>query len=218
MTEAEWLSCTDKKAMAAVLGFNLSRRKERLFSIACCRRTWHLFTRPGVREAILVGERYADGQASAEELRLALRTLQAARAKQPTASLYGRAYEIATIATTSWLSGGLRAADFGALASPAEGEDPAAAQRREQQAISDLIREIFGNPFRPARFDPAWRTASVEAMAQSIYADHDFDAMPVLADALEEAGCDEADLLSHCRSGGPHFRGCWAVDLILGKT
>ncbi len=91
-------------------------------------------------------------------------------------------------------------------------------QQREQEshALADLLRDIFGNPFRPVAFDPAWRTETVVALASAIYAERAFDRMPILADALEEAGCDHADILAHCRGPGPHARGCWVVDAVLG--
>jgi hypothetical protein len=87
-----------------------------------------------------------------------------------------------------------------------------------------LLRDIFGNPFRPANFAPSWRTPTVTSVAQAIYEERqlssglfDNQRMSVLADALEEAGCDNADILGHLRGSGAHVRGCWAVDLILGK-
>jgi len=82
---------------------------------------------------------------------------------------------------------------------------------------SRLLREIFGNPFRPVAFDPTWLTPAVVELAQTIYDDRTFDHMPELADALEQAGCDNAEVLAHLRGPGPHVRGCWALDLILGK-
>jgi hypothetical protein len=81
-----------------------------------------------------------------------------------------------------------------------------------------VLHDIFGNPFRPVTVDPAWRTATAVALAQSMYTARDFAAMPVLADALEEAGCTHPDVLAHCRGPGPHVRGCWVVDLVLGKS
>jgi hypothetical protein len=81
-----------------------------------------------------------------------------------------------------------------------------------------LLREIFGNPFHPVTIDRAWLTANVAGLAQSIYDDRAFDRLPILADALEDAGCDNADILNHCRQPGEHVRGCWVVDLVLGKT
>lgn len=87
----------------------------------------------------------------------------------------------------------------------------------ERRVQADLLRDIFGNPFRPSRVDPAWRTPAVISLANEIYADRTFAALPVLADMLEDAGCDDADLLAHLRGPGPHVRGCFALDLVLGK-
>ncbi len=82
---------------------------------------------------------------------------------------------------------------------------------------ADLVRDLFANPFRPPRLAPGWVSSTVLGLARGMYGSRDFAAMPVLADALEEAGCDAADVLAHCRDGGPHARGCWVVDLVLGK-
>ena len=87
----------------------------------------------------------------------------------------------------------------------------------EGKAQADLIRDIFGNPFRPATFDPSWLTSTVTALAAQMYDSRDFSAMPILADALQDAGCTSDDILNHCRGDGPHVRGCWVVDLVLGK-
>jgi len=81
-----------------------------------------------------------------------------------------------------------------------------------------LLRDIFGNPFKPVAFDPDWRTSDVTAMSRGMYETRDFAAMPILADALQDAGCENADILDHCRGPGPHVRGCWVVDLVLGKA
>ncbi len=84
-------------------------------------------------------------------------------------------------------------------------------------AQCDLIRDIFGNPFRPISFDPFWRTETAVLMARGMYESRDFSAMPILADALQDAGCDD-DILGHCRDETqPHVRGCWLVDLVLGQ-
>ncbi len=90
-------------------------------------------------------------------------------------------------------------------------------RRVEEAAQADLLRDIFGNPFRPVAFSSAWRTPTVLALAAQVYESRDFSAMPILADALQDAGCDNADILDHCRGAGAHVRGCWVVDLVLGK-
>jgi hypothetical protein len=93
-------------------------------------------------------------------------------------------------------------------------------QRESDDFMEDhtnFLRDIFGNPFRVITLDPGWLTPAVVALAQSIYDDRTFDRMPALAVALHDAGCNNEEILSHCRSEGPHVRGCWAVDLLLGK-
>jgi hypothetical protein len=81
-----------------------------------------------------------------------------------------------------------------------------------------LLRDIFGNPFRPDGFDARWRTANTIELASEIYEDRAFDRLPILDHALMDAGCDTEEILSHCRSEGPHVRGCSVVDLVLGKV
>ncbi|MBP3957608.1 hypothetical protein J8F10_20355 [Gemmata sp. G18] len=80
------------------------------------------------------------------------------------------------------------------------------------------MRDILGNPFCPIALSPDWRTGTTISLAQQMYDSRDFSAMPILADALQDAGCDNTDILDHCRSDGPHIRGCWVVDAILGKA
>jgi hypothetical protein len=80
-----------------------------------------------------------------------------------------------------------------------------------------ILRDVFGNPFRPVAFDPSWRTDTVASLARGVYESRDFSPMPILADALQDAGCEDDAILSHCRGDGPHVRGCWVVDLVLGK-
>jgi hypothetical protein len=80
-----------------------------------------------------------------------------------------------------------------------------------------LLRDIFGNPYLPIALEPDWLTSTVVALAAGIYQNRAFDRMPILADAFQDAGCEHEDILNHCRGDGPHVRGCWLVDLILGK-
>jgi len=92
-----------------------------------------------------------------------------------------------------------------------------AAIEGDEAAQAALLREIVGNPFLPVPLDPAWLTSTVQNLAAAIYTDRAFDRLPILADALEDAGCTNADVLGHCRGPGPHVLGCWVVDLLLGK-
>jgi hypothetical protein len=93
-------------------------------------------------------------------------------------------------------------------------EDP----RDERRIQCELLRCVFGNPFRPVALNPSWLTSTVLTLAVGIYAERAFDRLPILADALQDAGCDRADVLDHCRGPGPHVRGCWVVDLVFGKS
>ncbi|WP_239465688.1 hypothetical protein [Gemmata sp. SH-PL17] len=95
--------------------------------------------------------------------------------------------------------------------------DFAARWQAERSNQTALLRDIFGNPFRPVAFSLDWRTSTATTLASQMYESRDFSAMPILADALQDAGCDSADVLNHCRRPGAHVRGCWVVDLVLGK-
>jgi len=98
-----------------------------------------------------------------------------------------------------------------------QGAVETALRSQEGRVQAAYLRDIFGNPFRPVATDSDWHTSTVIALAKQMYESRDFSPMPILADALQDAGCDCEDILSHCRGPGLHVRGCWAVDLILGK-
>jgi len=87
----------------------------------------------------------------------------------------------------------------------------------QRRTLVPLVRCVSGNPFHPTHFSPSWRTEAVVGLARGMYESRDFGPMPVLADALVDAGCADGDVLAHCRGDGPHVRGCWVVDLVLGK-
>jgi hypothetical protein len=88
----------------------------------------------------------------------------------------------------------------------------------ERLAQCDLIRDIFGNPFLPVTAEPGWLTTNIVEFARGIYDERAFDRMPVLADMLQGVGCENSDMLNHCRdSKAKHVRGCWVLDLLLGK-
>jgi hypothetical protein len=101
---------------------------------------------------------------------------------------------------------------------PAQEEPgPEFAAERAGRQVAAVVRDIFGNPFRPVPFSPSWRTDTVITLARAMHESHDYSAMPILADALEDAGCTSADVLEHCRGPGPHVRGCWVVDSVLAS-
>jgi hypothetical protein len=96
---------------------------------------------------------------------------------------------------------------------PSSFEEACVRWLREEMAL--LITDVFGNPFRPVTCSPAWQTPTATALAQAIYEERGFTDLPILGDALEEAGCDNAEMLAHCRQTGPHVRGCWVLDALL---
>ena len=88
----------------------------------------------------------------------------------------------------------------------------------ERQCQIRLLRDIFGNPFSPITFSASWSTDTALSLARTMYDSRDFSAMPILADAFQDAGCDNDDILNHCRdASAAHVRGCWVIDLLLGN-
>jgi hypothetical protein len=222
MTEAEWLEGADPKPMLAFLRGKTSDRKLRLFTVACCRHIWHLMPDEQSRDLVHVAEQFADG--AADEARRASVYAAASstfpRLKAPLAS--GAASMAATVGKNGEVVDNMprHVADLAANAVRGEQSYDEALEviTEERKHQCSLLRDIIGNPFRPVAVDPAWRTPRTIAVAQAIYDERCFDDLPILADALEEAGCTSADLLAHLRGPGPHVRGCWAVDLVLGKA
>jgi hypothetical protein len=239
MTEAEWLACDDPGPMLHRLGAGVGERKSRLFLCALYRRAWHLLDGEG-RRAVEVAERLADGLAGEAE-RLAAREPAAGYEVLILNSPKFMSIEASQAVLSPSVGGdpdscGGRAARAGfgiaAAAIPVPeggGRDPFGSWKRtvapllrdEGKGQADLVRDLFRNPFRPApAVDPAWLAwdgGRVRKLAEAIYDGRAFDRLPALADALEEAGCSDAELLGHLREPGPHVRGCWAVDLLLGK-
>jgi hypothetical protein len=208
MNEAEWLACDDPLPMMEFLSGKASERKLRLFACACCRRIWHLLKDPRSRRAAEVSEQYADGIASEAELREA--GIAADAAADDTHGEGAEAADAAADVVNDFRSAAIAAtvADY-------------SCRDIEKAAQCALLRDLFGHPFQQVMTDPsclAWNDGTIRKMAQSIYDARAFDRLPLLADALEDAGCAAADILSHCRTPGEHVRGCWVVDLLLGKS
>ena len=201
MTEQEWMACSDPEKMLEFLRGRVSDRKLRLCSVACFRKNWHLLTYQRIRDAVVVLERYADEMAGDSELSDAALWVAAAKWQVPGGDARIAAFRFAKV-----------------IASPLSWDS--VIEVAWSFSSPQLMHDIFGNPFRPVAINPtwlAWNDGTVLRIALSIYDERSFDRMPILADALEDAGCDNEELLCHCRSEGPHVRGCWAVDLILRK-
>jgi hypothetical protein len=229
-TEAEWFTCPQVDALCKMLRHRdygvrvrFSDRKWRLFGVACVRRVSHTFNDDRTRGLVEVAERLAEGMLTEEEVKQHwghARTPPNNDTESPEDCPPGE--EAARCAFQALVAIPFGATDASRAADSARWARRAARQpEREQQAQVALLRDIFGNPYRPARTpDPAlraWDGGVVVKLAQAIYDEAAFDRLPILADALEEAGCADVELVHHCREAGLHARGCWAVDLLLCK-
>ena len=220
-------------------------RKLRLFAVACCRRIQHFFSdQNAIERRLEIAELYADGFATAQELRAVEflylcgggvsferfghdaacdepgRAAMMAQSRCEAAAILGvtksRPAQPEPAERPSFL-GRLRRF-FGRPVPQVWSREVPAEYGVELSAQCDLLREIFGNPLQPLAFSSSWRTSDVMLLANGIYEEKAFDRMPILADALQDAGCDAEELLTHLRDPhATHVRGCWALDLVLGK-
>ena len=224
MTEEEWE--TNNSFLMGISAANavITDRKIRLFVVECLRMYRSLVPDAATRTVIDSLERFADDPLKLPEVEAAIRSLEM---WNQGSSPHEPVMRAATACCGNWSdsAGEYRVAiesliaalpRFDAYSSWASwrSSTPQAVQLK----FLKQLRCIMGNPFRPIAFVPSWRTETAVALATGIYAERAFDRMPILADALEEAGCDSADVLSHCRGPGPHARGCWVVDSVLGKV
>jgi hypothetical protein len=217
VTEAEWLACTDPRKMLVALRGKASERKWRLFACACgraVRDSQHLLG----PSTVAVAERYADGLAGDQDLASERRRNTCwPEERWPVApSAYGGAWE-----AVDWLTG---ARDLLRVDPNALRHCPIPLDDVVGRSLL-LLRDVFGNPFRPVTLDPVWQAPQVVALAQTAYDQRELPAgtldvarLAVLADALEDDGCTNPDILDHLRGPGPHVRGCWALDLLLGRA
>src|SRR5262249_14005506 len=248
LVEAKWLkSGMPILYLEAERGWP-SPRKQRLFAVACCRRIQHhLPEDSGWPECLAVAERYADKKAKQTELRSALAAFMRSPFAKPRPSRFYRDLLAEFGATTvRWACetsmrryAGQAAICAGATAAyaampqderyvpPAESVHQqrwSAAERAEEKAQIELLYDVCGNPFRPVTVTLGRLPREVSRLGFAAYDERlasgelDTGRLAVLSDALEDAGCSEAEMLSHLRSPGPHYRGCWALDLILGKS
>lgn len=222
VTKTEWTAATGPTAILDAFGAMMSERKLRLFAIACCRRVWSLIGEKG-RRGVEIAEQYADGNRCQRTLRRAWRAAQgeareAKKGASESASL-AAAYAVATDRPWEPTLLNVRAtATAAAWAVKCINRGANEARRREWKAQAHLLRDVFHAWVPSISIEElAWNDGTVVKLAQGIYEDRAFDRLPILADALEEVGCHDAEILGHCRQSGEHVRGCWVVDLILGK-
>lgn len=234
MTEGGWAVCVNPLTMLRFLreAHKASDRKCLLLAVACARRSWDSLS-PQEREGFEVAERYVEGEATWHDLsevslpRMGNARKPETRLRQFVDATLARASEKSARAAYSQLlevdrgfaerqrvAASLGLSD-GAARDPRDGWIEA--NNRECLAQEMMIRDLFGNPFRPVIVEPTWLTSEVVERARLIYDGRVFDRLPALGEALTTAGCRDADLLGHCRSDALHIRGCWAVDAVLQK-
>ena len=213
MTEGEWLAATEPRPLLEFLRGRASDRKLRLFAVACCRRVWHLLADAPNRTAVDMAEVFADGGMADETLltfhQQAYHLYENLRGDEMSAAR-GAASSAWCFVEPDLRRGSAFFATDNCLRELLEipGQTP---------GCLALLRDVFRNPFRPVAADPGWLTSTVVALAEGVYAEKAFDRMPILADALQDAGCDSDDMLNHCRQPGEHVRGCWVVDVLTGR-
>lgn len=238
MTEQEWLNTSDSREMLEHLRGNADSRKARLFAVACCRQIWSRLRREELRNAVRAAEEFADGHidqtALTQARRAALAVFQDPNGDDNSAAAALSAANTPAqpdSSTGDWwedefdrgdpLAPALLTSRHVARAAADERGQPRASERSgmvaEYRKQSAIIRCIFGNPFQLFAVDPRWRTSDAVGLARAIYEDRAFERMPILADALMDAGCEDDQIIGHCRSDGVHVRGCWVVDLVLDK-
>lgn len=218
MTESEWLASNDPVAMLKRLNRPLGDRLLLLYGVACCRLHWHLLTHEVSREAVEWTERYADGLAFKDEEHGRIEWCSEGAAFGVEGDVkweYGNEYG----ADRSDYNLRVKVAYLANSLMTLDGQtpfDPTLSSYRNVLSVP-LIHDIFGNPYRPVTIEPHWLTENVVGLASTIYDERCFDRMPILADALMDAGCFDDEILNHCRGKGPHARGCWVVDCLLGN-
>lgn len=208
MEEADWLAAIDPQPMLEFIRGRVSDRKLRLFAAGCCRRGQSRLRSQSALAALEALEAYAEGRITRE-------VMDEARAAWhgrfdypfPIRGTWNAALSYATLSSLP-----VRAVET------AENAVRAARNPERERAVqAGILREIVGLPHQPITIDPTWLTSDVVILANGIDQSRDFDRLPILADAIQDAGCDSELLLAHLRQPKGHLLGCWALDLILDK-
>jgi hypothetical protein len=241
MTERQWLTCENPTFVWHCLGFHrttrrypITHRQRRLLLCSCARTVWGVFARQCARTLVEQVEAFADGRGTWGAVSESLHQLVPARSGFDAGCVghngHSPVEQLAahTASDDCWLDHRVHEAltltGYILQATSMSGGSLVVAADPEQldplSRLCGLLRDIFGNPFRPVSIDPAWlqwHGGTVVRLAAAIYDERRFEDMPILADALEEAGCADGHLLDHCRLPGEHARGCWLLDHLLGK-
>lgn len=220
MTESEWLAATDPEAMASspilypfwgdapCAKVARSTRKRELCSIFWLRSVWDFLVSEHSRKYVEVVERFVESEATEEEV-------------DEACWMAKDAGEDSSVTTDLQIWATEAAYDMGGLCESIRWLTLCADESQQSlcggKMLADTLRDVFGNPFRPVTIESRWLTETVVGIASCIYTERAFERMPILADALQEAGCENEVVLNHCREPGEHVRGCWVVDLLLGK-
>src|SRR5262245_44865822 len=226
LNEKEWIASTNPCHMLEARGKRIPERKLRLFTVGCCRRVWKKLTIQEHRTVVELAERYADGLVKKREWQRARAEIDSTPLSKPSGDL--PSLIIRWLVNKDPILAARYCCEFAAYLNVWESINPdyldslesadLDAARGELQQHALLLRCIAGTRYRLPRIKPAWLTSDVLALARGIYDDRAFDRMPILADALQDARCDNEDILSHCRDADQvHVRGCWVVDMVLGK-
>lgn len=215
MTSAEWHSSDDVLALLNAAADTVSDRRLRLYMLACCESAPVPHTLTAFDRAVRLLREQLDGpvhRRTVSRLREVIRAEEEALAGVENAHLWCHAAELASCSPVTPRTAWELVATI-IQASSDENLPPIAL--RESRRHTDLLRDVVHLPIANT-FWSELRTVTVRLLADSIHSDSAYDRLPILADALEEAGCDNAELLNHCRGSGPHVLGCWALDLVRG--
>jgi hypothetical protein len=219
MTEAEWVAADEREVYRAVAA--LSPRRQRLLAVAVCRELGRRVDYPAAHEALAAAETFADTGKTKAALRRARQAVRRTRIEMfyPSGGRGPVTDRGADLALFAVQCAATENAVFGTVSQAVQALARAEGigEEKARRLIYPAYREVVG-PWAVRVFPrPEWRTVTVVSLAEGMYESRDFKAMPVLADALEDAGCNWEEMLDHCRAGGPHVRGCWALDTVLGK-
>ena len=231
MTEAIWLTSADPAPLLDHVAVHGSARKLRRCAVACARRSFALLSSHDSREAIEAAERHADGEGGAAALaaveqaaaRAAMEEgffLMPAAAAAACAAVASPAEALRTV-FQAYRQKAIRDAVYHCALPREEVEAVATATAEEHDLQCELLYEVFGNPYRPVTLEPhvsRWNNSCVVKLARVIYDERRWHELPILGDALADAGCVNETLLAHFYQVGEHVRGCWALDVVLGRS